>query len=47
MKMKYHRHTPVVCLEQQVTLQPSTEPQYAHAAAITAMIAISTFISPT
>jgi len=40
-------HTPVICLAQQVTLQPSAEPQIAAAAAITAATAINAHITPT
>jgi len=39
-------HTPVVCLPQQKTLQPSTEPQMATAPPSTAKTAIIAFISP-
>jgi len=39
-------HTPAVDVLRQVTLQPSTEPQIATAAAINAMTAISTHIVP-
>ena len=39
-------HTPAVDLLRQVTLQPSTEPQIATTAAITAMTAINAHIVP-
>jgi len=40
------RHTPVIGPPQHVTLHPSTEPQIATAAAITAMSTISRDITP-